>query len=314
MPKRDIVTIGGSAGSIEALQKIMRQLPAELPAAVFVVIHMAPRGRSLLPEVLGKCPLPAQHAVHGERIEWGRVYVAPPDRHLLVAEHHIHLTRGPKEGLHRPSINVTFRSAAMTYGPRVIGVLLSGMLDDGAAGIWEIANRGGVTVVQDPEEAQFPSMPLNALRDASVHYRLPAAEIGTVLPRLVREEETWEMEDRVSPDRQSSVDYEQFSGFTCPECHGPLFQNKGPGPVEFRCRVGHVLSLKTLVDEHTSTQERKLYEAILALEEGADLALFTASRTDEPQQKSLRREAEQLRRHASAIKKLLEEREMPALD
>jgi two-component system chemotaxis response regulator CheB len=191
MPKRDIITIGGSAGSVEALQKIVQRLPADFPAAVFVVTHLSPRGKNFLPEILdGRGALPARQAQEGERIQPGEIYIAPPDRHLLVAEHHIHLTRGPKEGLHRPSINVTFRSAAATYGPRVIGVLLSGMLDDGAAGLWEIANRRGATVVQDPAEAPFPSMPLNALQDAAVHYRLSAAEIGPLLPRLVNGDET----------------------------------------------------------------------------------------------------------------------------
>ena len=311
MPVRDIITVGGSAGSLEALQQIVGRLPVQLAAAVFVVVHMPPRGRSLLPELLhGKGGLTSGQAIEGEPIEAGRIYIVPPDRHLLLAENHIHLSRGPKEGLHRPSINVTFRSAAMTYGSRVIGILLSGMLDDGAAGLWEIAKRRGITIVQDPAEAQFPSMPLHALQDADVDYHLPAAEIAELLPRLVTGGET--------PKRQESmfseVEYDRFSGFTCPECHGPLYEKTGPGPTEFRCRVGHVLSLKTLLDEQSSVQERKLYEAILALEEGADLALYTARRLDDAQRKNLQREAEQLRRYAGAIKKLLEEREMPSVD
>ncbi|MBV9081442.1 MAG: chemotaxis protein CheB, partial [Acidobacteriaceae bacterium] len=290
---------------------IVSRLPVELPAAIFVIIHTSPREKSFLPEILnGKGGLPVATAKEGDRIEPGRIYVAPPDRHLMIAENHIHVRRGPKEGLHRPSINVTFRSAAMRYGPKVIGVLLSGMLDDGAAGLWDIGNRGGVTIVQDPSEAQFPSMPLNALRDVYIDYRLTAANIADILPWLVSGEETPDKEEAMSSD----VHYDRFSGFTCPECHGPLYENTGPGPVEFRCRVGHILSLKTLLDEHTSAQERKLYEAILALEEGADLAMYTATRVDQAQQESLKREAEQLRRHAGAIKKLLEEREMTTVE
>lgn len=312
MAKRDIVVIGGSAGSLEALLNLLRSLPVNLPAAIFVVIHLTPRGKSVLAEIIDRQTggLPAKQASEGERISPGRIYVAPPDRHLLVANSHIHLARGPKEGLHRPSINVTFRSAAATYGPRVIGVLLSGMLDDGASGLWEIANRGGVAVVQEPSEAQFPSMPLNALQDADISYRLPARGIGTILPKLVTGEESAEEKECVPHEHQP----EKYSGFSCPECHGPLFQKEGPGPLQFRCRIGHILSLKTLLDEHTSTQERKLYEAVLALEEGADLALFTATRTDETQGRQLKQEAEQLRRHAREIKKLLEEREMSAID
>jgi two-component system chemotaxis response regulator CheB len=183
------------------------------------------------------------------------------------------------------------------------------MLDDGASGLWEIANRHGITIVQDPSEAQFPSMPLNALRDAAVNYRLAASAIGKLLPRLVNEEQMPQNEDDISPEDRE----DRFSGFTCPECRGPLFESAAPGPVEFRCRVGHLWSLKTLVDEHTSTQERKLYEAIVALEEGADLALYTANRVEGQQQSSLRREAEQLRHYAGAIRKILEERDMPGL-
>jgi len=272
---------------------------------------MAPREKNFLPELFNRLgALPARQATEGERIESGRIYVAPPDRHLQVAENHIHLTRGPKEGLHRPSINVTFRSAAMTYGPRVIGVLLSGMLDDGAAGLWEIANRRGITIVQDPSEAKFPSMPLNALQDCVVDYKPAAAEIGTLLPRLVSGEEVSERQKSMSHD----VQYDRFSGFTCPECHGPLYEKTTPGPIEFRCRVGHVLTLKTLFDEQSSVQERKLYEAILALEEGAELALLTATRVNEAQQQNLKREAEHLRRQAGTVRQLLEHREMPSID
>ena len=221
MARRDIIAIGGSAGSFEALRTIARKLPADLPAAIFVVIHLSPRGKSYLPDLLeGWGELPAACGSDGERVQPGRIYVAPPDRHLLVAEDHIHLTRGPKEGLHRPSINVTFRSAALTYGPRVIGVLLSGLLDDGASGLWEITNRRGIAVVvQDPEEAQFPSMPINALRDADVQYRLTAEEIGAILPRLVSGEEIAERKQHMPSEPR----YDRFSGFTCPECHGPLY-------------------------------------------------------------------------------------------
>jgi two-component system, chemotaxis family, protein-glutamate methylesterase/glutaminase len=186
MTKRDIVVIGGSAGSMEAMQQILQVLPVDLLAAVFVVMHLTPSVKSYLAQILGRrAQMAVWEAADGDRIEHGRVYVAQPDRHLLVANDHIHLTRGPKEGLHRPSINVTFRSAAMTYGPRVIGIVLSGLLDDGAAGLWEIAQEGGTTIVQDPEDAAFPSMPLNAIEGARVDFRLKAAEMGGVVTGLV---------------------------------------------------------------------------------------------------------------------------------
>jgi two-component system chemotaxis response regulator CheB len=186
MGVHDIVVMGGSAGSIEPLQQIMGSLPGDLPASVFVVMHLSPRVRSHLASILDRrSGMRVTEARDGDRIEHGRACVAIPDHHLLITEGHIHLTRGPTEGLHRPSINVTFRSAAVTYGPRVIGIVLSGMLDDGAAGLWEIAQGGGLTIVQDPDEAPFPSMPLNALEDAAVDYRLKVAEIGKLITELV---------------------------------------------------------------------------------------------------------------------------------
>jgi two-component system chemotaxis response regulator CheB len=306
---RDIVAIGGSAGSFDALRHIVGSLPPELPAAVFVVMHLSARTRSHLPELLQKATsMLVVQASEGTPIQKGTIYVTPPDRHLVLSEGHIHLSRGPKEGLQRPSINVAFRSAAAAYSDRVIGVLLSGMLDDGAAGIWEIGKRGGVTIVQDPAEAPFPSMPLNALNDAVVHHILTVSEIGSTLSRLVKEEVVSMMRGGESQSREMK----RFSGFTCPECRGPLYENGQSS--EFRCRVGHVLSLKTLFDEHTSTQERKLYEALLALEEGADLADRMALEKLGVECDELTTEAKQLRRGAEVIRGLIEEKISPSAD
>lgn len=232
-----------------------------------------------------------------------------PDRHLVIAKNHIHLTRGPKKGLHRPSINVTFRSAAQNYGPKVVGILLSGMLDDGASGLWEISRHGGVGIIQDPDEAQCPSMPLNALRDAPIHFRLPSSGIAPVLLRLV--------EGGAVPATMTNEGArpEQFSGLTCPECHGPLFrEDLTSSLVEFRCRVGHVFSPHSLLEEHTSTQERKLYEAILSLEDGEILTEFMADRVEGTHREQLLQEAAQLKQHAAGIRKMIAERVMPALD
>jgi two-component system chemotaxis response regulator CheB len=309
MAKRDIVTIGGSAGSFEVLKEIVGSFPPDFPASVFVVVHLSPRSRSYLPEILqGAASMLVVQASERAPIRKGTIYVTPPDWHLIISEDHIHLSRGPKEGLQRPSINVTFRSAAAAYGSRVIGVLLSGMLDDGAAGIWEIGRGGGVTIVQDPSEALFPSMPLNALNDAIVHHTLSVSEIGGLLNRLVHEEIPLMSRGREVPEREMT----RFSGFTCPECRGPLYENGQPA--EFRCRVGHVMSLRTLFEEQTSTQERKLYEAIVALQEGADLADRMALATDGAEQEELKKEAEQLRRSSEVVRKLIEERTMPSAD
>jgi two-component system chemotaxis response regulator CheB len=269
---------------------------------------LSPRSRNYLVEILQKLTTMAVvQASEGAAVHHRTIYVTPADRHLIVSQNHIHLSRGPKEGLQRPSINATFRSAAAAYGNRVIGVLVSGLLDDGAAGILEIAKRGGITIVQDPAEAPFPSMPLNALNDAIVHHTLSVSEIGEMIIRLVQEEiGPTDVDPAIPPDM------DQFSGFTCPECRGPLYEHGGLP--EFRCLVGHVMSLRTLFEEHTSTQERKLYEAIVALREGAALAERMADAAPAEEQDSFRQEAQQLRRSAEIIRKLTEERVLPSAD
>jgi len=198
---------------------------------------------------------------------------------------------------------MTFRSAAGAYRERVVGVLLSGMLDDGASGMWEIARHGGVTVVQNPAEAQFPSMPLSALHDVPVDYEARAEEMGPLLSGLVSGTNSSEIRPRVNGPETPEL----FSGLTCPECRGPLWNRKG-GPDEFHCRVGHIFSLKALIDEHTSTQERKLYEALVSLEEGATLTEYATHHVEEPHREALQKEAGQLRQQASAIRRLLDDR------
>lgn len=309
VPARDIVVIGGSAGSFEIARGLVRTFDAGFPAAVFIVIHTIARSRNLMAEILGmRCQLPVSEAVEGERLAPGKVYLPPPDRHLVIAEGHLHTPRGPKEGMHRPSINVTFRSAAGAYGSRVIGIVLSGMLDDGAAGLWEIAKQGGVTIVQEPGEAQFPSMPNNALKDVPINYRVPVDSMGPLLCRLVSGEEVMPPIN-ICPDEGD----ERLSGYTCPECRGPLSIREN-GPTEFRCRIGHVFSFKELVDAHTATQERKLYEAMVALEEGADLADYAVQNGKVTDVAAFRRESAQLREQAAAIRRIIEERKTPLLD
>jgi two-component system, chemotaxis family, protein-glutamate methylesterase/glutaminase len=298
-----LVVIGGSAGSFRVILEIVETVPSDLPPAVMIVVHSPASQRSCLPGILtARCKLPVWLATDGDRIHTGEIYVCPPDRHLVVAPEQLHLSRGPKEGLHRPSINAAFRSAAMAYGDRVIGVLLSGMLDDGAAGMWETANHGGTTIIQDPEDATYPSMPLNALRDARVDYKADSHGIGPQIARLASGEIKPERNE-LSEDGGKPV----FSGSTCPECRGPLSEIRQNGPPGFRCRVGHAFSLKTLLDEQTSTQERKLYEAIVALQEGAQLAEYAANRIKAADAEALRREAEQLRMQAETIRRIIEE-------
>lgn len=303
---RDVAVIGGSAGSLPALLAILSSLPPDLPAAIFVAIHSSSRaGNSLAKVVQLNTRMRTVDAQLDQETNLRTIYVAAPDRHLIVGRNHLHVTRGPKEGLHRPSINVMFRSAAASCTGRVVGILLSGLLDDGASGLWEIARHGGVTIVQDPREAPFPGMPSSALQDAPISYKLCAAEIACLLPKLINGAEVPAMREW---SHENGKGKRPFSGFTCPECRGPLFQSR-TNPIEFECRVGHVFPLRTLIEEESSTQERKLYEAIVSLEEGADLAEYAASqKSQKSRSENLRNEAKQLRDYAAAIRKILQER------
>lgn len=190
---RDLVVVGASAGGVEALQAFVAGLPADLPAAVLVVLHVPASGTSALPAILSRSgPLPAVSARTGAPLTHGVIQVAPPDRHLLVTDRKLALSDGPKEKGHRPSIDSLFRSAALAMGPAVSGVLMSGVLDDGVAGLAAIAARGGLAMVQDPEEALYPSMPVHALRRLAVDYVLPARDFGGMLAEVAREREIME--------------------------------------------------------------------------------------------------------------------------
>ena len=188
MFRNDIVVIGASAGGLEGLAQLVHNLPADLPAAIFVVVHLSAKYPSWLPHILQKFGnLPAVHAVDGAPIEFGRIYVAPPDRHLLVKPEYMRVVLGPKENRFRPAIDPLFRTAAVAYGKRVVGIVLSGALNDGTAGLFEIKEQGGVAIVQEPLEAIFPSMPQSAIQHVAVDHILPVADIARVLVDLAYE-------------------------------------------------------------------------------------------------------------------------------
>ena len=185
---RDVVVIGASAGGVEALRTLVSGLPADLPAAVFVVLHMLPAGRSVLPEILARTSrLPVQAAEHGAPIERGRIYVALPDRHLLIDADRIDLSTDPPENLHRPAVDPLFRSAAHAYGARVVGVVLSGALDDGAAGLQTIVENGGGAIVQTPSDALYPSMPRAALQGSPDAWVVPIADMAEAVWTMTAE-------------------------------------------------------------------------------------------------------------------------------
>src|ERR1041384_7292509 len=188
MATRDIIVIGASAGGVQALSKLVAAFPPDLPAAVFIVLHIPSHAPSFLPDILARdARIPVAHATDREEIREGKVYVAPPDQHLLIEDRHVKLVHGPKENLHRPSIDALFRSAARWAGPRVIGVVLTGARDDGTVGMRAIKQCGGIAVIQDPEDALYPGMPRSALENAQIDFVLPIAEIPPLLVRLANE-------------------------------------------------------------------------------------------------------------------------------
>jgi two-component system chemotaxis response regulator CheB len=298
MPKQNIIVIGASAGGVEALQTLVAGFPPDLDASIFVVLHIGrgTDGQSHLPEILARAgPLSAQPARHEAYYQKATIYVAPPDCHLLIRRNQIHLSHGPKENRTRPAINPLFRSAAEECGGQVAGVLLTGLLDDGVAGLAEIKRRGGIAVVEDPATALFPDMPKNAMKRVEVDYVLPLPQIAPLLSRLT-------IEDRPTSGKEEPVE-RKTSGLTCPECRGPLTEERQGKIVEFSCRVGHRYTPLSMEDEHHDTVERTLWSAVVALEEAADIA----DRLSPDLGGETSRNAAQNRKRAAIIRNLLGE-------
>jgi two-component system chemotaxis response regulator CheB len=286
METRDVVVLGASAGGVEPLRRIASDLGADLPAAVFVVLHVAADQPSALPEILDRAgPLPALVPRDGQAIEGSRIYVAPPDMHLMLEPSVIRIVHGPRENRHRPSVDVLFRSAARAYGPRVVGIVLSGSLDDGTAGLVAVKIRGGIAVVQDPAEAFCADMPRNAMRYIEVDHVTPARAIGALVNRLVLEPVDVAMAPPPSPEmiqetKIARLDAGQLenedkpgvpSAVACPDCRGVLWEIQEGDLLRFRCRTGHAFSPETLLDAEDEGVETALWEVLRALEERVSL-------------------------------------------
>jgi two-component system, chemotaxis family, protein-glutamate methylesterase/glutaminase len=286
-----VVVVGASAGGVEALGQVAATLPKDFPAPVAMVLHI-PAGTSVLPTILSRKGGPlATHAVDGEELEPGRIYVAPPDRHLLLHAGRARTVRGPTENGHRPAVDPLFRSAALSFGPGAFGVVLTGTGDDGAAGAASIDARGGCVVVQDPADAFYSSMPEAALLAAPEALTCPLAAIGATLDRLVREE-------RAPSDGEPADEFrleESFamfdmdaitngsppgdpSGFACPACGGALWEVDDEAVLRFRCRVGHAFSAESLLNAEDEQLDTALWSALRALEERGDLSRRIARR------------------------------------
>ena len=326
MAGRDVIVVGASAGGVEALSTLVGDLPEDLPAAVFIVLHMAPHSATALPKILARrTKLPVDHPRDEEPIDLQRIYVAPPDHHLLVYPGTVRVTHGPTENSHRPSVDTLFRSAAASYGPRVVGVILSGTRDDGTAGLRAIHDRGGLAIVQDPEEALFPGMPQSAMAGDHPDYVLPVGAIGDLLSKLARDEPagggtTDTMADELdaelrwaNPDLESSPPVEPPpgtpSGFTCPECHGGLWEIEDAGLPRYRCRVGHGFSAESLLVSNRADVEAVLWTAYRTLQERAALFCRLADRAHgrhaEIVSEHFRAEAANVSRQAEVLRAVL---------
>ena len=322
---RDIVVMGGSAGGVEALRRIVADLSPELPASIFVVVHLSPHADSHLPEILSRAgPLPASHPRDRERIEKGRIYVAPPDMHLLLDRERIRLLRGPRENRHRPAIDPLFRSAAAAFGPRVVGLVLTGALDDGTAGLIAVKIAGGIAIVQDPAEAFSADMPRNAMKYLTPDHVVPLAEIAPLLTRLARDSvepgpyavplETLK-EKRLSEFDMAQIESDEKdrpgkpSGFSCPDCGGSLWELDEPDLLRFRCRVGHAFAQDNLTAAQAEEVERALWTALRALEERAAMSHRVAAHARSRNLSSLvqphEKRAAEAEEHAAKLREIL---------
>lgn len=281
---RDIIVIGGSSGATAPLKGILGRLPVDVPAAVFVVLHVPARGIGILATVASAAgSLPVRQAANGLPIENGTVYLAAPDRHLIIADGHLMLGHGPRENLVRPAIDPLFRSAALHYGPRVIGVVLSGFLSDGAAGLNAIKRCGGVAVVQHPSDALADEMPRRAIEASSVDFCIPGAEMSDVLASLVQSRAG--LADPVPPDIRLDVeiaagewtDSDRLTRIAapaasiCPSCGGVLSSLKVDKLLRFRCQVGHAFGSDVLAKEQESRVDEAMRVALRIIEERAEL-------------------------------------------
>ncbi len=284
-----VFVIGASLSGIDALSELIAALPAEFPSPIFVAQHVAPHSPGMLPQILTRAGrLQATHPKKGELIERGHIYVAPPDRHMLLRKGYISLSHGPRENLARPAIDPLFRSAAIAYGPAVVAAVLTGQLDDGTAGLLAVKDHGGITVVQDPGEATAASMPQSALQHARVDHCCKLREMAALFLDLAMDDppaetarestELMDIENRIAAgvfnvDDWWSLEQRSIpSGLNCPDCRSALYEIKDSRLLRFRCRSGHAYSAQSLLAGQADSRETHFAMIFGALIEEATLA------------------------------------------
>ncbi len=314
--RRDLVVIGASAGGVEVLSRVVKDLPRDLSAAVCIVLHIAPASPSMLAHILGRAgQLPCRAASDGERLRRGTILVAPPDHHLVIEDSHVRLTVGPRENGHRPAIDVLFRSAASALDSRVVGVVLTGTMDDGSAGLAVIKASGGGTIVQDPKDASYGGMPTSAIANVAVDAIVPAALVASTIVAMVNGEDLppsarggdpgSELEpDPVAdpvgnsdPPGDSDPPDDERVAAVCPECGGVLTERTEAGVLQWECRVGHRYSPNTLLDAQADDVEGALWAAIRVL---ADRAALLRRMAKQAERRGQPRSARRFRRQSQA--------------
>jgi two-component system chemotaxis response regulator CheB len=284
MALSSIIVIGASAGGVGALRALTAGLTTPLPAPILIVLHLGAQ-RSQLPDLLNDCgPTPASHGEDGVLVRPGHIYIAPPDRHMIVVGDRLRLTRGPKENWARPSIDPLFRSAAESYGAGAIGVILTGNLGDGTAGLFEIKQHGGIAIAQAPSDAAYPDMPNSAASHVDLDYCLPLADIPRLLTKLVTEE-TRAMANSPPPeiprnghDRISGDTFDRPITITCPDCGGALRRSATGSMVKFGCHIGHTYTAEAMAAAQFDDMEKVMRSAERILNERAEFCRQMAER------------------------------------
>lgn len=326
MPPAWIVVVGASAGGVEALSKLAENLPPDIRASVLMILHIGER--SFLPQLLARTSaIPVDHARSGEPLEAGRIYVAPPGRHMLVHDSHLLLRRGPRENRARPAIDPLFRSAACSFGSSTIGVILTGSLNDGTAGLDAVRRCGGVTVVQDPQEAAVPDMPASALQHVDVDHCVPLSEIGALLGRLTAASpgpqpdipELVRMEAAVAAQEHSGMETAErlgtLSPFICPDCNGPLWEMTDSRPLRFRCHTGHAFTAETMLEAQSEEAEGLLWSLLRAHQQRAAMTARLAESAEHPRfSDELRKRAKDYERDAQTVRRMIERIGSPISD
>jgi two-component system, chemotaxis family, protein-glutamate methylesterase/glutaminase len=283
LPRRELVVIGASAGGVEALKDVVSGLPADLPAALCVVLHIAPTSPSALADILSRAGrLPCRQAEDGTPLRHGTIVVAPPDHHLIVEDNVARLSVGPRENGHRPSVDVLFRSAAAARHDQVVGVVLSGTRDDGAAGLAAIKASGGAAIVQDPDEAMYSGMPANALAHVAADAVVPSALIAQTLSAMARGEDPRSGRGGSRGPRKESGGHTLTS--VCPDCGGVLTEENPAGVTQWECHVGHRYSPRSLADAQANRVEEAMWTAVRMLRDRSALLNRMADHAEARQQ------------------------------